>query len=42
VLIADVGMPGTDGYRFIAKVRALSPSAGSRTPALALSLRAGS
>jgi signal transduction histidine kinase/CheY-like chemotaxis protein len=36
VLIADVGMPGTDGYSFIAKVRALSPSAGSRTPALAL------
>jgi CheY-like chemotaxis protein len=36
VLIADVGMPGTDGYDFIAAVRALSPSAGSRTPALAL------
>jgi CheY-like chemotaxis protein len=36
VLIADVGMPETDGYDFIAEVRSLSPSAGSRTPALAL------
>jgi len=36
VLVADLGMPGTDGYALIAKVRALSPGAGSRTPALAL------
>jgi len=36
VIVADVGMPGTDGYGFIAQVRTLSPSAGSRTPALAL------
>jgi len=36
VLVADLGMPGTDGYALIAKVRSLSPGAGSRTPALAL------
>jgi CheY-like chemotaxis protein len=36
VLVADVGMPGTDGYALITTVRALSPTEGARTPALAL------
>ncbi len=29
-------MPGTDGYTFIAKVRALPPEEGGQTPAAAL------
>jgi signal transduction histidine kinase/ActR/RegA family two-component response regulator len=36
VLIADIGMPGEDGYTLIRKVRALSPEHGGEIPALAL------
>ncbi len=36
VLIADIGMPGEDGYDLIRKVRVLSKERGGHTPALAL------
>ncbi len=36
VLIADIGMPGEDGYDLIRKVRGLSKEHGGHTPALAL------
>lgn len=36
VLISDLGMPGEDGYAFIARVRALSSEAGGLVPAVAL------
>ena len=36
VLIADIGMPGEDGYALIEKVRSLSLERGGRVPALAL------
>ena len=36
VLIADIGMPGEDGYDLIRKVRCLSKERGGHTPALAL------
>ena len=36
VLISDIGMPETDGYRFLRQVRQLSPIEGGRTPAIAL------
>ena len=36
VLVADIGMPGEDGYGLIRKVRALSSERGGSTPALAL------
>ena len=36
VLLSDVEMAGEDGYGLIAKVRALSPEEGGRTPAAAL------
>ncbi len=36
VLISDLGMPDEDGYSLIAKVRALSPERGGKTPAAAL------
>ncbi len=36
VLIADIGMPGEDGYDLIRKVRDLSKERGGHTPALAL------
>ena len=36
VLLADIGMPGEDGYALIARVRALPPERGGRTPAAAL------
>ncbi|WP_434384743.1 ATP-binding response regulator [Melittangium boletus] len=36
VLVSDIGMPGEDGYSLIARVRALPPSEGGRTPAVAL------
>jgi PAS domain S-box-containing protein len=35
-LIADIGMPGEDGYELLRKVRALDPSEGGATPAAAL------
>jgi signal transduction histidine kinase/ActR/RegA family two-component response regulator len=36
VLVADIEMPGEDGYALIRRVRALDPDAGGRTPAVAL------
>ena len=36
VLLSDIEMPGTDGYAFIAQVRALPPEEGGQTPAAAL------
>jgi signal transduction histidine kinase/ActR/RegA family two-component response regulator len=36
VLLADIGMPGEDGYSLIGWVRRLEPEAGRRLPALAL------
>jgi len=36
VLIADIGMPGEDGYELIRKVRGLPKERGGHTPALAL------
>jgi signal transduction histidine kinase/CheY-like chemotaxis protein len=36
VLISDIGMPDEDGYRLIQRIRELPPSAGGRTPAIAL------
>ena len=36
VLVSDIGMPGDDGIRFLAKVRALPREKGGRVPAVAL------
>lgn len=36
VLLADIAMPGEDGYELIEKVRALPPEGGGLTPAAAL------
>jgi len=36
VLVADVGMPGEDGYTLIARIRTLPADEGGNTPALAL------
>ncbi len=36
VMLADIGMPGEDGYALIARVRGLPPERGGRTPAAAL------
>jgi PAS domain S-box-containing protein len=36
VLISDIGMPNTDGYSLIQRVRALSADAGGQIPAIAL------
>jgi signal transduction histidine kinase/ActR/RegA family two-component response regulator len=36
VLVCDIGMPVEDGYSLIRKVRALTPEAGGRIPAVAL------
>jgi PAS domain S-box-containing protein len=36
VLLADIGMPGEDGYALIRRVRALPPEQGGNTPAAAL------
>jgi len=36
VIVSDIGMPETDGLSFIRKIRALSPTQGGRTPAVAL------
>jgi len=36
ILVADIGMPGEDGYELIRKVRALPPQAFAQLPALAL------
>ena len=36
VLVADIGMPGEDGYALLQKVRALPAESGGATPAIAL------
>jgi CheY-like chemotaxis protein len=36
VVVADVGMPGEDGYTLITRIRTLSASEGGDTPALAV------
>ena len=36
VLVSDIGMPGSDGYDLIARVRALEREHGGRIPAIAL------
>jgi PAS domain S-box-containing protein len=36
VIVSDIGMPEEDGYSLIRKVRALPPSEGGNTPAIAL------
>jgi PAS domain S-box-containing protein len=40
LLIADIGMPGEDGYSLIKRVRALPTEEGRNTPALALTAHA--
>ncbi|HYG82560.1 MAG TPA: response regulator, partial [Pyrinomonadaceae bacterium] len=42
VLVADIAMPGEDGYSLIRRVRALDPSRGGNTPAAALTAYASS
>jgi PAS domain S-box-containing protein len=41
VLVADIGMPGEDGYALLQKVRALPAERGGATPAIALTAYAG-
>lgn len=36
LILSDIGMPGTDGYDFMRRVRALGATEGGRTPAAAL------
>lgn len=36
IMISDIGMPTTDGYELIHKIRALSPKQGGKVPAVAL------
>jgi signal transduction histidine kinase/CheY-like chemotaxis protein len=36
VLVSDIGMPGEDGFRLLARVRRLDPEHGGRVPAVAL------
>jgi CheY-like chemotaxis protein len=36
VIVSDIGMPGEDGYEFIARVRALPAEQGGAVPAIAL------
>ncbi|EYF04978.1 PAS domain S-box protein [Chondromyces apiculatus] len=42
LLLADIAMPGEDGYTLIRKIRALSPEEGGRTLAVALTAHARS
>jgi len=42
VIVSDIGMPLRDGYDLIREIRQLSPSAGGKTPALALTAFASS
>jgi two-component system CheB/CheR fusion protein len=41
VLVSDIAMPGEDGYSLIRRIRALSPSEGGITPAIAVTAYAG-
>jgi signal transduction histidine kinase/DNA-binding response OmpR family regulator len=36
VLVADIGLPGEDGYTMIRKIRSMAEAAGGRVPAVAL------
>jgi len=36
VIVSDIGMPIDDGYAMMERIRSLSPDAGGRTPAIAL------
>ena len=36
VVVADIGLPGEDGYTFIRRIRALGPNEGGAVPAVAL------
>ncbi len=36
VLVSDIGMPGEDGYSFVARVRKLPAQTGGKTPSIAL------
>jgi PAS domain S-box-containing protein len=42
IIVSDIGMPDEDGYAFIRKVRALTPKAGGKIPAIALTAYARS
>ena len=42
VLVSDIGMPGDNGYSFIASIRALSADEGGKVPAVALTAYARS
>jgi CheY-like chemotaxis protein len=41
VIVADIAMPGEDGYALIRKVRSLGAGRGGQTPAVALTAYAG-
>ncbi|MDB4943283.1 MAG: two-component sensor histidine kinase [Labilithrix sp.] len=41
VIVSDLGLPGEDGYGFIAELRGRTPEAGGRIPAIALTGYAG-
>jgi signal transduction histidine kinase/CheY-like chemotaxis protein len=41
VLVSDIGMPGEDGLRFVARVRELDSEHGGRVPAVALTAYTG-
>jgi PAS domain S-box-containing protein len=42
IIVSDIGMPDEDGYMLIRKVRALTPEAGGKIPAIALTAYARS
>jgi len=42
VLVADIEMPGEDGYSLVRRIRALPSDQGGHTPAIALTAYAGS
>jgi PAS domain S-box-containing protein len=41
VIVADVAMPGEDGYQLLEQIRRLPDESGGRTPAVALTARSG-